>query len=778
MTLRAVLFRLLICCSLLWPAMAVAQDQPVLSDSAYQDPDGWEVLAQRAEDLVQREVSSGFAIARVRAELVGWRDYFLTQTNQNAARLATVDAQIAALGAAPESGEEAIAIAARRAELDSQRGELVAPRVLAQEAFARANGLIGELDNKVLQQQTAALFERGPSPLNPTVLPSAVGTTWGVVRSIVEETIAGLQVQTASGQLIRNLPRALMFFVAAVLLVGYARHWLVRLRQRLSDKTTFLLPVWLFLLSLLQLLVSFAGLVALSTGLDTLAIFGLRGTAVVAAIPAAGMTVVLGWWLGRQVFIDGTLPGYLGYGEDTRTNARWYTQAIAWVMGFGALFTAAAGSMDMGLGVAAAVEWPALALLGLLLWRLGRLIQTKPEPREDQSESLGRIRNLIGQICTIVAVFGPVMSALGYAAAGRAVLTSSILSLALIGAILVLQRIVQDVSTTRAQEADGKGMSALMPVLVSFIVYMLSLPVFALIWGARTDDIFEIWSRFREGFALGETRISPTDFLTFAIVFALGFVLTRFVQGTLRRTVLPRTRLDLGGQNAVVAGFGYIGIMLAALIAITSAGIDLSSLAIVAGALSVGIGFGLQNIVSNFVSGIILLIERPISEGDWIEVGGQMGYVRAISVRSTRIETFDRTDVIVPNADLVSGQVTNWTRGNLVGRVIVPVGVAYGTDTEQVTTILRDIAEAHPMVVMTPPPAVLFIAFGADSLEFEIRAILRDVNYVLSTKSEMNHQIAKEFAAAGIEIPFAQRDIWLRNPEVLKGSSDDKTPVS
>ena len=778
MILRALLVRLLICCALLWPAMAMAQSPQVIVPAAVEEAQSWERLAQRAEELVIRDAASTFAIARVRAELVNWRDRFLSRTNQNAGRLSTVNAQIAALGAVPESGEEAELIADRRAVLESQRRDLLAPRVLAQESFARANGLIAELDNKILQQQTADLFQRGPSPLNVALWPAALTATFTVVQNLVEETMAGLQVQISNGQITRNLPRAVLFFGLGILLVGFVRRWLVHIRLRLSTRETKLLPIWLFMLSLLQILASLAGLLAVTNGLETLAIFGLRGQAVVSAIPVAGMMVVLGWWLGRQVFSDGTLPGYLGYTDDTRSTARRYTLAIAWVLAFGAIFEAAAGSIELETGVAATMALPVLVVAGFLLWRLGRLIQTAPVAVGDEAVSQGRVRALIGRVCTIVAVAGPLMAAMGYAAAGQAVLTSSILSLAVIGAILVLQRIVHDISIRYQEAEEAKGLFALLPLLVSFVVYLISLPVFALIWGARTDDIFEIWSRFREGFALGETRISPTDFLMFAIVFSLGYLLTRFVQGTLRRTVLPRTTMDLGGQNAIVAGFGYIGIFLAALIAITSAGIDLSSLAIVAGALSVGIGFGLQNIVSNFVSGIILLIERPISEGDWIEVGGQMGYVRGISVRSTRIETFDRTDVIIPNADLVSGQVTNWTRGNLVGRAIVPVGVAYGTDTEQVTKILRDIAEAHPMVVMTPPPAVLFMGFGADSLDFEIRAILRDVNYVLSTKSEMNHQIAKAFAEAGIEIPFAQRDIWLRNPEVLKGKADDKTPVS
>jgi potassium efflux system protein len=260
-------------------------------------------------------------------------------------------------------------------------------------------------------------------------------------------------------------------------------------------------------------------------------------------------------------------------------------------------------------------------------------------------------------------------------------------------------------------------------------------------------------------------------------------LVTRWLKRLLRTSVLPQTRMDIGAQTAIVTGTGYVGLTLAALIAVSTAGLNLSSLAVVAGALSVGIGFGLQTIVSNFVSGIILLVERPIKEGDWIEVSGQSGYVRKISVRSTRIETFDRHDVIIPNSDLIAGTVRNMTLSNKTGRLILPIRVAYGSDLEKVKEILINAARAHYTIARYPYPFVLFIGMGDSALNLELRCYLKDVNNILTTQSDLYFTIYNELGKAGIEIPFPQQDVHFKDMEKLisaleKREEADGTPAS
>jgi small-conductance mechanosensitive channel len=226
--------------------------------------------------------------------------------------------------------------------------------------------------------------------------------------------------------------------------------------------------------------------------------------------------------------------------------------------------------------------------------------------------------------------------------------------------------------------------------------------------------------------------------------------------------------MERSAREALVTTFGYVAVALSVIVALSIAGAQFTNLAIIAGALSVGIGFGMQNIVNNFVSGLILLVERPVRTGDWIVVGGTEGYVKRIAIRSTTILTFDRADVIVPNSELVSGQVTNWTLRNSWGRIMVPVGVAYGSNTATVKQTLLEIAHNNADVIkgnpQLPDPFVLFRNFGDNSLNFELRAIVLDIDRRLSVISDINFAIDAAFREQGIEIPFPQRDVNFRGP--------------
>jgi len=251
------------------------------------------------------------------------------------------------------------------------------------------------------------------------------------------------------------------------------------------------------------------------------------------------------------------------------------------------------------------------------------------------------------------------------------------------------------------------------------------------------------------------------------IVFALGYAAARLFQGWLDVQVLQPAGISGGVRHSIRTGVGYVGILIAALAAVSYAGFNLSSLAIVAGAFSIGIGFGLQNLVNNFVSGLILLAERPIRVGDLVVVGGEEGYVRKISVRSTEIETFDRAHVLIPNSSFVSDKVKNWTLRNSVRRVTISIGTAYGCNPRQVRDVLLKVARSNPDILRAPEPVVDLKEFGASSLNFVLYVFIDDISKTVRVRTDLSMAIFDAFADAGIEIPFTQTDVNIRNIDRL-----------
>ena len=291
-------------------------------------------------------------------------------------------------------------------------------------------------------------------------------------------------------------------------------------------------------------------------------------------------------------------------------------------------------------------------------------------------------------------------------------------------------------------------------------------------WGVDSADVTGTLRAAFFGFSLGGITVSLSALAAALLLFGLGFAATRAAQRWLDTQYLPHTGLEPGLRNSVVTILGYTGVLFAVLIAMSQLGISMERLTLVAGALSVGIGFGLQSIVNNFVSGLILLWERPIRVGDWIVVGEEQGLVRRINVRATEIETFDHASIIVPNSEFISGKVKNWVHSDRLGRVIIPVGVAYGVDPEQIRAILRDAALGHMEVMSEPAPRVFFARLSENTLDFELRCFT-DVDSMMSVKSDLLFEIFRRLREAGVVVPQKLPPAKPQDAEAARGRAAD-----
>ena len=311
-----------------------------------------------------------------------------------------------------------------------------------------------------------------------------------------------------------------------------------------------------------------------------------------------------------------------------------------------------------------------------------------------------------------------------------------------------------------------------------------------LIWGAAPLLILQWWGlgqtsrelldkALRAGVPVGEVQIVPAKILFGIMMVALLITLIRTFTARLEHGVLARTPMDPAVRESVATLIGYVAIAIAVVFALNVAGVDLSKMAFIVGALGVGIGFGLQNIVNNFVSGLIILFERPIRTGDYITIGGNEGFVRKIRIRATEMETLDHQHLIIPNSLYISEPVTNWSLRDPYLRITVPVGVAYGSDTELVKRLLLQVAHQHPLVLgpeqtEAPAPVVQFSSFGDNSLNFELKIYVREVAKRYMVRSDINFAIDAAFREHQVNIPFPQRELWFRNELPLQKPGPEK----
>ena len=295
--------------------------------------------------------------------------------------------------------------------------------------------------------------------------------------------------------------------------------------------------------------------------------------------------------------------------------------------------------------------------------------------------------------------------------------------------------------------------------------------LFTFFWVRTTMHALSLWEPTTQlarqalavSFEVGSLSVSVGSLATLLLGGVLAVYSARIARSVLEEDVLPRTKLAVGTRLATSTSAYYGLLIVGVLLAAGAAGVELQKLTVIIGALSVGVGFGLQNIVQNFVAGLILIFGRPVNVEDRIELGELTGIVTRIGFRASIVRTFDGADVIVPNADLISMQVVNWTLSDPTRRMEINVGVAYGSDVQQVMKLLLGVARENPDVITEPPPDVLFLEHGSSSLDFRLRAWTEQSIYWPNVRSDLTAGINVALRDAGIEIPFPQRDVHIRS---------------
>jgi potassium-dependent mechanosensitive channel len=360
---------------------------------------------------------------------------------------------------------------------------------------------------------------------------------------------------------------------------------------------------------------------------------------------------------------------------------------------------------------------------------------------------------------------------LGYDAFGRWILHATVTSAAVVFVLVfvfaltraTLPMLLSMAEPNRILRGAGVRIAQRLIVLLQVVLVTVAALVLLDVWGVAESPV-ATWQWITSlGFTAGPLQVTIGRVLVGLLVVYAAVLISSVVRAVVARDVERRHDGDRGLGESISRLVHYAVITLGVIFALGALGVELQNFAIVAGALGIGVGFGLQNVINNFASGLILLFERPVRVGDTVVVDGEWATIRKIGLRSTVMVTFDQSEMIVPNGDLVSEKVTNWTLSNPTARIIMPVGVAYGSSIEAVRVILVESAMAHEAVLKEPPPEALFVGFGDSSLDFELRVWVGNIRLRLQVRSVVLTEVERRLTEEGIEIPFPQRDLHLRS---------------
>jgi small-conductance mechanosensitive channel len=759
---------------------AVATPVPAVKPSASTDDlDAVKDLLDRFQQAIRGDNQTDETLTLLRERLAPVRDGLRAKLSVLDPRLTEVDSRLSQLGAPPAAGAppEPEAIASERTQLTQTRANVDAAIKQTRLLAARADEISARINENRRTLFSRALFVRTPGLFDLDFwreAANAVKVEGPGIGSLLRNWSDYIGANGGPAGLVIALVTVIGFAIAAALLLRWVRRRLdaLPMRTRIGRAiAAFAVLAREAVTAPLALIVVLK--IADGNGLMPAEI-GQLGLGFVVAVAVA----CFGRGIALAVLAPSDPERRLVVASDAR--AHLMANFLSWSgVALGATIFLNLLHKSVAAPLSATVATSALLSLAVGFLTLHMLIRMQPGETADVPGGKldAPILRFLAWIFVATLAVSLVTGLIGFAAflAGRTLVLLAMLATYQLCANFV-DALFADVVT--AQTARGRHLAnvvgvsprglelagTLIAAAIKLVLVLLAILPVVGPWGVFAADFFGVVQDAMLGIRLGGLTISIGALLGAAALIAAGVIATRALQRWLERNFLPRTRLDPGLQNSVSSLLGYAGVIVAIVLGLAELGIDLQKIALIAGALSVGIGFGLQSIVSNFVSGIILLAERPIRVGDRVVVKSEEGIVRRISVRATEIETYDRASVIIPNSDLISGVVKNWTHADTTGQARLHVVVRYDSDVEKVRDILMAATKDHPEVDRSAPPAVQISALGQNGIEFDVFCVVPNVARAGGVQSDIYFDVLRRFRTAGIKLAgTAQQEFWLRS---------------